>query len=355
MEESAQILEEPPPEVSTEIAMRAARELFGLRVSAAQPLPGERDRNFLLKSGGDCFVMKVVHPAEDRTISEFQAALLTHLQHRGVPAQTVVAPLDGREPVIELGGTPGVSCLVRCVTYLAGERLADVNANPTRWRALGRFLGHLDVALADFIEPRADRPFLWDIKRADELLPLVGHISDAPRREHVAAILNAFADDVRPRLATLRSQVIHNDANPQNVLVASDAHDRISGVIDFGDAVHGPVAQELAVAIAYQQLAGAPPFQAAVEITGGFHETRALSEEELALIPELVATRLALITVITAWRSALHPENASYIMRNDPVIEANLAVVPALCGPTGVARFITAVLEDSAWSSEVTA
>jgi Ser/Thr protein kinase RdoA (MazF antagonist) len=351
----AQILEEAAPEVSSETALHAAREIFGLQVDSAQPLPGERDRNFLLVSAAGCFVMKVVHPAEDHGISELQAALLTHLQRHGVPAQTVVAPVDGREPVIQLGGASPVTCLVRCVTYLAGERLADVAASPTRWRALGRFLARLDGALADFVEPRADRPFLWDIKRADELRPLVGYVADVPRRDHVATILDTFGEEVRPRLSALPGQVIHNDANPQNVLVASDAPDRISGVIDFGDAVHGPVVQELAVAIAYQQLAGAPPFQAAVEICRGFHEELPLSGAELALIPALVATRLALITVITSWRSALHPENAAYIMRNDPVIEANLALVPALCGPTGVARFVAAVLEGSTWSSGVMA
>jgi hydroxylysine kinase len=348
-------LEEPPPEVSTDTAIRAAREIFGLHADAAQPLPGERDRNFLLVTDAGRFVMKVVHPAEDRAVSGFQAALLTHVQGRGVPAQTVIAPIDGREPIIRLSGTPPVSCRVRCVTYLAGERLADVAPTATRWRALGRFLADLDDALADFVEPRADRPFLWDIQRADQLRPLVEYVADASRRRRVAAILDTFAADVRPRLPTVRRQVIHNDANPQNVLVASDEHDRISGVIDFGDAVYGPVAQELAVAIAYQRLSGISPFEAAIEISRGFHESLALTDEELALIPALVATRLALITVITSWRSALHPENAAYIMRNDSVIASNLESIPALCEPTQVTRFVASIREGSEWSVEAVA
>jgi Ser/Thr protein kinase RdoA (MazF antagonist) len=225
-----------------------------------------------------------------------------------------------------------------------GERLADVGATPAALRALGRFLARLDLALADLVEPRAERPFLWDLKRADQLRPLVEHVQDPMRRRRVASILDVFADDVRPLLPGVRSQVIHNDGNPQNVLVESARHDRISGVIDWGDTVDGPLAQELAVAIAYQPLGGSPPFRAALELARGFHEVLPLAQEELALVPALVATRLALITVITSWRSTLHPDNASYIMRNDSIIEGNLAVISALCTPAGTRQFVAAVL-----------
>src|SRR5580704_11008892 len=219
-------LDEPPPVVSTDAVLRAARELFGLSVVNVQPLPGERDRNFrLFGPDGAQFVLKVVHPAEDPEISEMQARLLRHLHERDIPAQTVVSPLEGRDPVMRLDRSSTTACMVRCVTYLAGERLADVEVTATRLRALGRFLARLDLALSDFVEPRADRPFLWDVKRADQLRPLVEHVRDPIRRERVTSILDMFADDVRPRLRSVRSQVIQNDANPQNVLVETDAPD----------------------------------------------------------------------------------------------------------------------------------
>ena len=331
--------------VSADAVVRAARELFGLSVVKVQPLPGERDRNFrLFGPDGAQFVLKVVHPAEDPGISEMQARLLRHLRERDIPAQTVVSPLEGRDPILRVGRSSTTACMVRCVTYLAGERLADVEVTATRLRALGRFLARLDLALSDFVEPRADRPFLWDVKRADQLRPLVEHVRDPIRRQRVTSILDMFADDVRPRLQSVRSQVIQNDANPQNVLVETDAPDRISGVIDYGDTVHAPVAQEVAVAISYQSLDGSRPFSAAVEITRGFHEVMPLDEDELALIPALVATRLAVTTVITAWRSTLHPDNVTYIMRNDAVIEGNLAAVSALYSRTGRHQFADAVL-----------
>lgn len=334
-------LETPPPEVSTDTAVEAAVGLFGLRAVSAQELPGERDRNFLIKTlEGEHFVIKVVHPAEDPAVSALQARLLQHLAARGVPAQTVVAPLEGNEPVLRLAASPPVSCLVRCVTYLPGERLATVMPSSARWRELGRFLSGVDLALADLDEPLANRPFLWDIKHATSLRPLVQYIGDPLRRGRVAAILDMFAAEVLPRLAALPSQVIHNDANPQNVLVADD---HICGVIDFGDAVNGPVVQELGVAISYQSLGSPWPSLAAIEITRGYHEAFPLSDEELALIPALVATRLALTTVITSWRSALHPGNAAYILRNKATIDANLEVLTDLSAEREVARFVAAI------------
>ncbi len=339
-------LESPPPAVPTGEAVRLAGDLFGISVETADRLPGERDRNFLLTAtDGSRFVMKVVHPAEDPVVSELQARLLDHLATKRIPAQTVIAPGAGREPVLTLAGPPQIRCRVRCVTYLPGRPLEAVGPSRSRWLELGRFLGRLDLALSDFDEPEADRPFLWDVKRAEQLRPLVDHIRDSLRRRRVAAILDAFADDVRPRLPAMRSQVIHNDANPQNVLVAAEQPERISGLIDFGDAVQAPLVQELAVAIAYQSLAEPSPFCAALDITRGYHEVSSLTSEELALIPSLVATRLALTTVITSWRSALHPENAAYIMRNDTTIEANLALITDLCRETETTRFVTTVLD----------
>jgi hydroxylysine kinase len=338
-------LETPAPEVSSAEAIRAAAELFGLNVAAAERLPGERDRNFLLTTTDDIrLVMKVVHPQEEPAVSQFQARLLHHLGGRGLPVQAVVPPRNGCEPVLSPVAAPNIRCRVRCVTYLPGRPLAEVSHSPGRSHQLGRFLAQLDLALSDFRDPLAGRPFLWDSSRAEQLRPLTGHVRDSQRRAQVTEILDVFEAEVSPRLPALRSQVIHNDANPHNVLVDGQA-DGISGLIDFGDAVRAPLVQELAVAIAYQRLAGPAPFRAALDVTGGYHEVLELTADELALIPALVATRLALTSVITGWRSALHPENAAYILRNDRTIAANLALIPALTTADGTRRFVRRVLD----------
>ena len=58
--------------------------------------------------------------------------------------------------------------------------------------------------------------------------------------------------DVKPRLAGLRHQVIHNDYHLFNVLVAQDDASRVTGIIDFGDMIRAPLVAEVATAAAYQ-------------------------------------------------------------------------------------------------------
>ena len=50
-----------------------------------------------------------------------------------------------------------------------------------------------------------------------------------------------------PKLAQLRSQIIHGDIHPYNTLMADDA--TITGIIDFGDLVHAPLVQDLSNAV----------------------------------------------------------------------------------------------------------
>ena len=63
-------------------AVRLARELYGLEASA-RALPGEYDDNFHLTSAdGRAFVLKVMHPARERSFIDLQCRALTHLAQR---------------------------------------------------------------------------------------------------------------------------------------------------------------------------------------------------------------------------------------------------------------------------------
>jgi Ser/Thr protein kinase RdoA (MazF antagonist) len=137
-------------------------------------------------------------------------------------------------------------------------------------------------------------------------------------------VLARFADDVRPRLDTLRSQTVHNDFNPHNLLVSPVDSDEIAGVIDFGDMVRGPLVQDLATASAYQIPPRGHPLEGAARVASAFDAVYPLSTDELEILPDLIKTRLALSIAITSWRSARHPDNARYILRNAQMVWNNL-------------------------------
>src|SRR5215471_5418985 len=65
--------------VSSEEAIRLARDIYGLDVHA-QPLPGEYDCNFqVITQQGQAFVLKVMHPDREQSIIDLQCQALQHL------------------------------------------------------------------------------------------------------------------------------------------------------------------------------------------------------------------------------------------------------------------------------------
>ena len=325
-------LADGPPMITTAEAVGLARDLFALDVESAVQLPGERDRNFQISTADRRrFVLKVLHPGEDPAVTDFQTRALLHLEASdpSLPAPRVVHPVgNGSHPLAERPGTYPYH--VRCVTFVEGRRLARAAADIAMWRSLGGFLARLDRALADFRHPAEDHELLWDLKRAERAFDLIAAIAEPAEQRIVEAVLDRFARDIKPRLGALRAQVIHNDFNPHNVLVAELERHRITGVIDFGDVIRAPLTQELATASSYQMAPVGHPLEAAAHIAAAFHAVHPLQEEEVALLPDLIATRLALYLAITSWRATLHPENAEYILRNQLPVRANLQRVARL-------------------------
>ena len=73
---------------------------------------------------------------------------------------------------------------------------------------------------------------------------------------------------------------------------------------------------DLATALAYHVTSGETPFGSVVEMTGAYSAVLPLTADEVELLPDLVAARLALTIAITGWRAAEYPANAAYILRN---------------------------------------
>src|SRR5690348_1233514 len=67
------------PRLTREAVERLALELYGIDCSA-EPLPSERDQNFLLRdSSGAQFVLKIANSQEDPAILDLQNRALEHL------------------------------------------------------------------------------------------------------------------------------------------------------------------------------------------------------------------------------------------------------------------------------------
>jgi Ser/Thr protein kinase RdoA (MazF antagonist) len=145
------------------------RDRWGIEGELA-PLPSERDQNTRIDvHGRPTYVLKVLNPAEDPAFLDAQDAVAARLVDAGLPVVRPLAPLDGREPVLE--PTPHGLARVRVATWLDGRPLATLDhaaRPPGLAREIGVLLGRVTLALDGLQHPGADRPFQWDLLRAVE-------------------------------------------------------------------------------------------------------------------------------------------------------------------------------------------
>lgn len=304
-----------PPSFEAVAVASAVKEQYGLAGEYAE-LVSERDQNFKLTTkNGDCYVVKIVGAAEDIAVTDFQVAALLHLEKKrfmGVPRIVRTVSGQGRGTILAADGT--MSCL-RLVTWLSGELLAARSRSEALAMQLGHHLADLNRALEDFDHKGDRQVLLWDTLRAADLSELSGHISDASIRQRVVAVLDDFAARVLPALAILPHQVIHNDVNPENVLL--DESGAVSGVIDFGDMMRAPRIIELSTAASYQRSKN--PLQYILPLVMAYCSRNPLKAQELGQLYDLIRTRLAITLTILYWRlSARRP--------GDPYREKTLAI-----------------------------
>jgi Ser/Thr protein kinase RdoA (MazF antagonist) len=329
------VLDAPAPPASVAEAVALAHAHFGIE-AVAKPLTGERDRNFhLLAPDGAEYVLKVVHPAEDPAVTEFQGRALLHLASSdpGLPVPRARLPLAAR---YEAAGQP--ARLVRVYSWLPGRPLHLTASSPAQRRNLGALLARLDLALQGFSHPAQHHVLLWDIQHASRVRSLLAHLEDPLRRAIPERLLDVFEQEAVPVMRSLRKQVIHNDFNPHNVLADAADDARIAGVIDFGDLVHAPLVQDLATACAYHVQPEGHPLEGPAEMVAAFHAVCPLLPEELDILFDLIAVRGVISVAISGWRARLQPENAAYILRNSPRAWAGLERLAAI--PRDEARAI---------------
>ena len=304
---------------------------------------------------GDAFVLKIANPEESEASLEMQGDILARLAERwplgdgareGMTGAGAVsppgvagkgAPGNGRDgdalrppfPAVvpDLTGDTlatvekeGVRYPVRLVTWLPGVPVAEVRPQrPELLRSWGGVLARLNAALADFGHPAAERGFHWDLRAASALFEeRVGSVKGKDRRALLRRRMAACEERLAPLVPRLRTQVVHGDANDYNVL-ANRVEDtppggrygdrRVTGIIDFGDAMRTWLASEPAVAGAYAMLSKRDPVGALAHVVAGFHEAYPLLEEEIAAVFPLTGMRLCLSATMAAWQRAREPDN----------------------------------------------
>ena len=358
------------PRISPAQAEEIALRFYGV-TGAAQRLAAEHDDTFRLDTPAGARLLKVSVADADRQRPgghevSFQTAVLLHLARVApeLPVQRVEFTRDGAPEVLTAAGE-GPARLVRMTSWLDGQLAGRGPADPALRRDIGATLARLNVALRGLRHPGARRTHLWDLQnfgllraRLDELpgdglLPEVEQAlgTQAPPfpggpRAALAECLDRFDAVVRPLLAATPKQVIHTDFHGDNLLAGGG---RVTGILDFGDALAGPVAMDVGVAACYQLGTGpgtspgtGPGLLApALDVVAAYHAADPLGPADLSLAAEFIVARVAARVIVSQYNAMREPANRGYLLRRTPQAIGHLAAL-RLLSPDEIARSLRA-------------
>ncbi len=313
--ESLDILTVLPPTFSVGEVATHVLDQYGL-AGEFTGLVSERDQNFRLScDDGRSYVVKIANSGEPEVITDFQIQALLHIEKQGcaVAVPRIIRTVDGSVSTTLLA--QGLAHVVRVATFVPGRPLGDCDNNADLARKLGICLAETDAALCGFEHPSDSPALIWDMQRASDLRNLVELVSDVKLRATVSNCLDDFEQNALPQFAALRSQIIHNDLNPGNVLVADDEPPSVTGVIDFGDMLRAPLIIDVAIAASYMRSADEDALELLAPFVAGFNEITPLDQMEFELLYDLVRIRLVTTIVLMNWRMSARPASDAYMKK----------------------------------------
>ncbi|MDR7127276.1 aminotransferase class III-fold pyridoxal phosphate-dependent enzyme [Pseudotabrizicola sp. 4114] len=300
------------PDLSQSIVAACVAQAYGL-TGEWKRLGGEREQNFrLVTADGAAFVVKIAARAETLDGLMFQMRALDHIARvdPDLPVPRVRRTVDGA-PTTTIRDETGAEHVLRLLTFLPGTVLFDqlgASARPLSAEdllTLGAGCGRIARALRGYAGQGAPDAMPWDLQ--------TGVLFSAEIEGALPADVVPLYQTLRPQLETmietvlpgLRAQVIYNDFHESNVLVTRDKDLRVEGVIDFGDMIHGPLVQDIAVAVASLMHWATDPVFAAQCLVRGYQRHMALEAEDLAVLRQVVLARLLLQVGMVAYRNTV--------------------------------------------------
>ena len=300
------------------------------RPPSLTPLYGEYDLNLLAESAtGSASVVKIMRVGCQPEDIGFQTSMMQRLQSvQGVPVPDILPTAQGTL-VAHASDEQGRKRLIWRLALLSGSTLNQHQLTEALITEIGAMIARMHAALADFDDPALDRSFKWDLCAADWIVPhLALFDDDTALKGQLAGLLEWYSDAGKAALAALPRQPIHNDLNLHNLMAVSHPGQgpRLSGLLDFGDALHNPRICDLAIAGAYLASASVRPVEALAALVEGYTHLETLREGEIDLLWPLMQTRLAVSLTNSGLQKQARPDDP-YVVISEAPARALLATV----------------------------
>ncbi|SNB31225.1 putative aminotransferase [Flavobacterium psychrophilum] len=293
-----------------------AKDHYGLFVSAKM-LNGYDELNYLLTDiNNKQFILKVSDENQPFLFLDAQVKIIKHLSNSSISNNFQQFCINNQGDELTAVENEGKKYYLRILSFLEGDFWVDkLEKSNILYSQLGHFLGTMDKSLQDFSHTAMHRQYTWDISRASDANDRLKYIKNHEKRRIASYFLLQFDTEVLPKIHNLRHAYIHNDANDYNVLVDDNT---VTGLIDFGDMVYTALINNLAIACTYAMLSHEDPLSAATLIVRGYHESYALTTQELDVLYYLIAGRLCISVTQSAFNGSLDTNNDHHFITEKP-------------------------------------
>ena len=283
-----------------------------------QRLAGENLNYLVTLKDEHKFVCKIVEQGNPGPAAAVEQAVLDAARSGGFPAELPYIRKTNTQKY-ETGIKIPINGVwsMRVMNYVRGNVLDDVSdISANMLKNTGKTLARFDAALAGFDHPALHRTHRWSLAEAGRHRRHLPLIENAAQRALVSWAFERWGS-ARDVLADLPQQVIHGDANPENLLVEGEA---ITGLVDLGDCLFTARACEPAIAIAYLMMEKEDPLAAANAVIEGYASVVELDAAERDVLLPLACGRLAVTVCMATYRQTLDPGNANWFVSLAPAL-----------------------------------
>jgi|SRR3989339_357014 len=255
---------------------------------------GIENTNIYIKTQKGEFVLKFFEKSggNDLMSAEFEVSLMERAWSCGLLVPKPLAMTDGRV-VRQVDGKPTV-----LMTFLDGENIYNRQVSLEFISEVGNMAARLDKCFVGFNPTgHESSEHYWDLKRFEVSKRFLPFLKDDKSADvdFINQIYHDYKNALVPAFDKLQKGYIHNDIAAHNIL---SKNGRLSGLVDFGDAVNAYLVFEVAVTIAQLCMLQNDWQKAIKAFVQSYCFILPLCKEELDILYDLVCCRSANMVVV---------------------------------------------------------